>query len=114
MRPVLTTRLSRPGRNSAWAFNQAQDSLIRIWYDPSSISPEDPRLRILDRLLTSYRKRVKPYLPSSVRGLFSRALDPSLKLRGMYDFWRVRPGVTRVLGLQFRRNRRVIATVLTA
>jgi hypothetical protein len=70
-------------------------------------------LRILDRLLTSYRKRVKPYLPSLVRGLFSRALDPSLKLRGMYDFWRVRPGVTRVLGPQFRRNRRVIGIALT-
>ena len=70
-------------------------------------------MRILDRFLTAYRKRVKPYLPSSVRDLFSRALDPSLKLRGMYDFWRVQPGVTRVFGPQFRRNRRVIGIALT-
>jgi hypothetical protein len=70
-------------------------------------------VRTLDRFLNAYRKYGKPYLPSSVRSLFSRALDPALKLRGAYDFWRVRPGVTRVLGPQFRRNRRVIGIALT-
>jgi Radical SAM superfamily/4Fe-4S single cluster domain len=70
-------------------------------------------MRALDRLLTIYRKYGKPYLPSSMRGLFSHALEPLLTLRGKYDFWRVRPGVARVLGPQFRRNRRVIGIALT-
>lgn len=70
-------------------------------------------MRTLDRILTAYRKYGKPYLPNGVRRLFSRALDPCLSLRGAYDYWRVGPGVTRVLGPQFRRNRRVIGIALT-
>ncbi len=70
-------------------------------------------MRILDRFLNTYRKYGKPYLPSSVRNIFSRALVPCLTLRGKYDYWRVQPGVTRVLGPQFRRNRRVIGIALT-
>lgn len=70
-------------------------------------------MRTLDGLLNAYRKYGKPYLPSGVRKLFSRALEPCLKLRGKYDFWRVQSGVTRVLGPQFRRNRRVLGIALT-
>lgn len=70
-------------------------------------------MRTLDRILTAYRKYGKPYLPSSIRQLFSLALAPCLRLRGFYDFWRVRPGVTRILGPQFRRNRRVLGIALT-
>ena len=70
-------------------------------------------MRLLDRILTSYRKYGKPYLPSFVRNQLSKALDPALKLRGAYDFWRVRPGVTRLLGPQFRRNRHKIGILLT-
>lgn len=70
-------------------------------------------MRILDRFLTAYRKYGRPYLPASMRGAFSRALDPCLALRGKYDFWRVGRGVTRVLGPQFRRNRRVMGIALT-
>lgn len=70
-------------------------------------------MRTLDRFLAAYRKYGKPYLPAPVRKVFSLALDPCLKLRGAYDFWRVGPGVTRVLGPQFRRNRRVIGIALT-
>lgn len=70
-------------------------------------------MRVLDRFLTAYRRFGKPYLPSSVRKVISRALDPCLSLRGKYDFWRVGRGVTRVLGPQFRRNRRVMGIALT-
>lgn len=70
-------------------------------------------MRILDRFLSAYRKYGKPYLPSSLRKLCSLALDPSFKLRGKYDYWRVSPGVTRVLGPQFRRNRHRIGIALT-
>jgi hypothetical protein len=70
-------------------------------------------MRILDRFLTAYRKYGKPYVPSPVRNLLSRALNPCLKIRGMYDFWRVGSGVTRVFGPQFHRNRRVIGVALT-
>ncbi len=70
-------------------------------------------MRTLDSLLTAYRRYGKPYLPSGVRNLFSRALDPCLKMRGAYDFWRVGRGVTRVLGPQFHRNRRVMGIALT-
>lgn len=70
-------------------------------------------MRILDRFLKAYRKYGKPYLSSSMRGVFSRALDPCLSLRGKYDFWRVGRRVTRVLGPQFRRNRHVMGIALT-
>lgn len=48
-----------------------------------------------------------------MRNLCSRALEPCLRLRGKYDFWRVQSGVTRVLGPQFRRNRHRIGIALT-
>lgn len=70
-------------------------------------------MRVLDRVLTAYRKMLKPHLPTSLRKLFSRALEPSLKLRGVLDFWRVGPGVTRILGPQFHRNRHIIGIALT-
>lgn len=70
-------------------------------------------MRILDRFLYTYRKYGKPYLPQSLRALCSRALEPCLTMRGKYDFWRVSPGVTRILGPQFRRNRRVLGIALT-
>ncbi len=75
--------------------------------------PGGPCTRTLDGFLAVYRKYGKPYLPSSVRNLCSRALTPCLNLRGKYDFWRVGRGVTRLLGPQFRRNRRVIGIALT-
>lgn len=52
-------------------------------------------------------------MPSSLRRLCSQALSPCLKLRGIYDFWRISPGVTRVFGPQFRRNRHRIGIALT-
>jgi len=70
-------------------------------------------MRILDRFLSAYRRYGRPYLPTALREVCSRALEPCLALRGKFDFWRVSPGVTRILGPQFRRNRHVIGIALT-
>lgn len=70
-------------------------------------------MRLTERILTVYRKYGKPYLPASVRRLFSKTFNPMAKVQGLFDFWRVQPAVTRLLGPQFRRNRHRIGIGIT-
>ncbi len=70
-------------------------------------------MRLIDRILAAYRRYGRPYLPSYLRRQFSRALVPVSIVQGKYDYWRVKPGVTRFLGPQFRRNRHRIGIALT-
>ena len=48
-----------------------------------------------------------------MRKQLSRVLVPWRRACGSYDFWRVKPSVTRLLGPQFRRNRHRIGIALT-
>jgi hypothetical protein len=70
-------------------------------------------MRIIERMLVLYRQYGKPYLPSSLRKHVSQSFEPLAKIQGHYDFWRVKPGVTRLLGPQFRRNRHRIGIAIT-
>ena len=70
-------------------------------------------MRLMERALLLYRQYGKPYLPASLRNRVSQAFEPLAKMQGRYDFWRVSPGMTRLLGPQFRRNRHRIGIAIT-
>lgn len=70
-------------------------------------------MRLIDRILASYRKYGKPYLPTAARKLFSRTFKPLSEMQGTFDFWRVQPAVTHLLGPQFRRNRHRLGIAIT-
>jgi hypothetical protein len=65
---------------------------------------------LIERIVVVYRKYGRPYLPTSLHGHILVHLS---KAQGIYDFWRVKPLVTRLLGPQFHRNRHRIAITLT-
>jgi len=70
-------------------------------------------LRLIDQILVLYRKYGKPYLPTSMQRQLSKTFNPMAKMQGWFDFWRVQPVATRLLGPQFRRNRHRIGIALT-